>query len=192
MNPRSMAALTLVLASCVTSGCDGHNASSPPAQSPPNGPLPAAWKEFTSQQGRFKALFPEQPTEETKNPPPGVVGNPIYKIYIFRSNKKELFQVLYSDFSDDIVKKHGTEKLVDTLAKSVAADAKGSIQEQHKTSLGNVRGAEVKVGVPNTGIITARVFLSGNRGYQVVAAMPSEKATSEDVKRFLDSFQLLN
>jgi hypothetical protein len=187
--------LAFVLISCLATGCGGRHSSSPGAPSPPaTQPQPPAqpnWLEYSSQEGRFKVLMPAQPTVETKIPPGGQGQGAIHKAFVFRDNKRELFQVLYLDFPETSVSNLGPDKLVDILASGVASDAKGTIQERRMVALGEAPGAEVKVSVPNTGVITARVFLSGGRGYQVIVAMPSAKASSGDVQRFLDSFQLL-
>jgi uncharacterized protein (TIGR03067 family) len=151
----------------------------------------STWRQFESGDGRFKVLMPGEPSQETNTFPAGQGQVAIHKFFIFRNNNKELFQVMYLDYPKAFVRNLGTNKLLDILASGVAADAKGSLLEKRKISLAGVPGAEVKVKVPNTGIITARVFATRNRGYQVTAAMPSAKASSWDVQRFLDSFQLL-
>jgi hypothetical protein len=134
--------------------------------------------------------MPGQPTHETKTPA-GPEQGAIHKFFVFRDNKRELYQVLYLDFPEASVKKLGPSKLVDIMVTDVVTAAKGTIVERHNIELGGTPGAEVKGNSPKAGIITARVFLSGSRGYEITAAMPSARASSPEVQRFLDSFQLL-
>jgi hypothetical protein len=135
--------------------------------------------------------MPGQPDQETKTLDTRGMQVVIHKFSVFRDSRTQLFMALYMDFPGPAVAKLGTDRLLDIMANSVAADAHGSVEEKHPTTLGTVPGVEVTVRVPNTGVIISRVFVSGQRCYQVSAAMPDSRASSPEVRQFLDSFQLL-
>ena len=98
--------------------------------------------------------------------------------------------VFYMEWPKDVFDYMGTERALDTLAKGVAADSGGKLVEQRVIELDGIPGIEVKVDVPNTGRMTARVFQSGMRSYQVSIGMPSAKAASSEIREFLDSFRI--
>jgi hypothetical protein len=181
MGKQSKVGLLLVSAAYLACGCG----------TPPGGQPPSTWQEFTSREGRFAILMPGQPIQDTDVPAAGKGLDAFHKFSCYRDNKKELFMVWYTDLPDVTLQKLGADKLVDILTDGVAKDAKGTILDKRAVSLDGAAGAEVRVKTPGTGVITARVFVSRNWAYQVCAAMPTGKASSEDVQRFLDSFRLL-
>jgi hypothetical protein len=167
-------------------GCGGNSDDQPV----PTGTKTLPDTQFRSPDGRFTIVMPGQPIQELKRFGQGEAQLIQHKFSVFRNNKRELFMVYYMDIPEPAVKGLGTEKLIDSFVQDVAVSANGTLVDKRKIVINGHPGAEVKVKVPNTGIITARVFLVGNRCYHVSAAMPSAKASSEEVRKFLDSFQL--
>jgi hypothetical protein len=152
--------------------------------------VPPSWREFTSVEGGFQVQMPGQPTYQKSLPPQGMGLVVVHKWFVFRDNKRQLFQVMRMDFPEAAVRNLGTDKAVEVMASGLAADFKGNLLYKIRIRLGDVPGAELEVKAPN-GIVRARVYLSGTRGYHVVAAMPDEKTSPEEVQHYFESFRLL-
>jgi hypothetical protein len=145
---------------------------------------------FSSAECRFSVLMPGPPIEETKSIPAGKFQLLQRKFSVFRNDSRELFMVFYMDWPKEIHERLGTEGALDTLAKGVVADSGGRLVEQRVIKSDDIPGIEIKVDVPNTGRMTARVFQYGTRSYQVSVGMPTAKAASNEIRDFLDSFHI--
>jgi hypothetical protein len=179
MGNRPMVRLAIALAVCLPTACGRSR-------------LPdASWQTLRSIEGRFEVLMPGCPAEETETIQIGAAPHVIHKFLLFRDNKRELFMVWYMDFQEGMAQQVGSGKLLEVMAASVARDAEGTLQEQCRIMQQGVAGLEVRVVVPAAGIIRARVFVCGNRHYQVSAAMPTAKADVEEVQQFLESFRIV-
>jgi hypothetical protein len=84
------------------------------------------------------------------------------------------------------------QKLLDRLRDSVLAGGKAKLLSETQISLEGHPGRELKVEFPD-GIAIARLYVVGNRIYQVIASLETNKKDQEpNAIKILDSFKLLS
>jgi hypothetical protein len=81
-------------------------------------------------------LMPGQPTYQKSEPREGkgLVVN--HKWFVFRDNKRELFQVMRMDFPAAAVWSLGTDKALEIMASGLAADFRGNMLYKTRIRLG--------------------------------------------------------
>jgi hypothetical protein len=155
---------------------------------------PAAWKEFSSAEGRFAAEFPGSPKQSTQ--PAGQ-----FTLNLFQLTSAFEYSVMYADYpewandSDPALAK----KILDSGLEGAVAEVHAKLLEVNEVFLGRHPGRQYVERMPNGSILRAKTFLVGHRLYQIAITTPKEEgAIAEAVKfyqataaKFLDSFRLL-
>ena len=163
-----------------------------PSPTPPEREARAAnWVEFSSVTGRFSILFPDKPKENTESM--GAVDAYIITLQTFAE-----YSVMYADYPEPIENATAAHGILDSGVKSaVAADSQ--ILETKEISLEGNPGKYLKERLPDGKILRAKIFLVGQRLYEIAITTPVE--TGEPVERirfydsvaskYLDSFKLI-
>lgn len=147
------------------------------------------WKQFTSSEGRFSALFPNYPTEEIKtiNSAAGPLDT-----HIFSANEGDDFftTVAYVDVPGISI--HPVSTQLDAARDGMIKNTQGKLLSEKTISLGDYPGRELVVELlrgPYVMVVVARVYMVKDRQYsaQVVTL---KKSLSKTVWRFLDSFNV--
>jgi hypothetical protein len=81
----------------------------------------------------------------------------------------------------------GGDKLL-SIAREIASKNGGRVVHERGLTLDGKRGHEVEIDSPGRGTIVARVFLDGRRVFLAAFVSKRLPATSDEAKRFLDSF----
>lgn len=117
-------------------------------------------------------------------------------IHIFASEQGgQSLMVLYSDYPANLVKASDPEKIYDGGRDGAVANVKGQLVSESRIWLYGSPGREIliktKASNGQDATVRDRIYLVGNRLYQVMAVVPSEKENSSEITSFLDSFKLL-
>ena len=190
--------VSLLFVLMISSHCLGQ--TSPPPPSVRVGGVveeinPAAWKKFTSEEGRFVVSFPGKPKaqSQTINTSAGKFKS---KTHILKSNIAS-YMVSYFDLplaSDD----PATSKvLLDGGRDTALANMKGKLKSEKEITLEGYPGRHTVAEIDG-GVINARTYVVKNRIYQVMVVTPVfEDMSAEGVElfnsfvdKFLDSFEL--
>jgi len=150
------------------------------------------FKTFTSKAHGFSVLLPATPKEETaKLPSP--FGELTIHAYLTETNDgKVAWIVTSSDYPAGTVKDENRDNILDGVVKGSAEGVKGKLLTQSKIALDKkYAGRSMQAEVPTTGIYHARVYLVGDRLYQIVVLGPKDVATGVEATKFLDSFKLV-
>jgi hypothetical protein len=151
----------------------------------------ANWQEFTGPEGDFTILLPGIPKEEVQ-----VVNSEAGDITVHLFNVplgSFAYVVAYSDYPADLVANMGAEKLLDGARDGAVSNTRGKLLDESPVEIDGFPGRFLKVLSPDgTGLAQARMFLVGNRLYQIFVASPKSDQDSEDIQKYLDSFTLKN
>ncbi len=142
------------------------------------------WKLFSSERGRFTALFPGTPTEQ-KNPVDTALG----KIDMYQYTTTRGGTVYMLSFNDLPVAQVGKTDLLDTAVKSAQQSLGGNVQDDTKISLDGYPGRSWRSETPALTLL-AKYIWAHPRMYQLLVAAPKGTLNFSEAKQFLDSFKL--
>lgn len=150
------------------------------------------WKQFTSSEGRFFALFPSNPTEEVETV--DSARGPL-NLHIFGVSLEDgtWFSVSYSDYPIATFQPLDVGSLLDGARDGMIANVRGKLISEKPISLGNYPGRELVVEVskgPFVLVVIARVYIVKNRSYSVQVVILKKLSSSKTVWKFLDSFNI--
>jgi hypothetical protein len=151
-------------------------------------------QEFTSEAGRFTVVSPVHLQESIQPVESQATGK--IDLHIFLGNQGDLaYAVAYADYPPDIVRKGNPEKILDGASLGMVSHINGKLVRETKIEIEGYPGREllievtIQAGVPGT--VKGRVFLVGNRIYQMMWIAPKGQASLKALDDFLQSFRLL-
>lgn len=150
------------------------------------------WNEVRQPERGFQALMPGTPRvdENVKDVPDGKVE--LYKYQVEPKGKRELFMIYTLRFPPDVAETLGGRKEMLQLGKTDFLQAmKGQLKSEKNIALQGVPGLEVDVLPPKGAIARARVFATDRQLFVVCVHVPMVRIESEDVSKYLNSFQLV-
>jgi hypothetical protein len=151
---------------------------------------PADWVEVRPDDAGFSIRMPAEPVERTQ--PVETTGDPIaLRMYVLEHGGFS-YMVSFSDLAEEVLAERTLEQMLDGARDGVVASIGGEIIDESAISLGGHHGRNVVL-QDSTGELTLqiRLLLVGTRLYQFGVVIPREHRSSGEIKRFLDSFALL-
>jgi hypothetical protein len=147
-------------------------------------PAPGEWISYSSAAGRFGVLMPAEPrvTEQGLDIGAGKLVNNVF----LALTQYAVFTASYADFPPPTPK---SKSLLDKARKGVIDGINGKLLSGSNITHKGYPGREFQVS-SDSGLYTSRIFLVSARLYQLVVVAVSGKVSSEDVDRFLNSFEL--
>jgi hypothetical protein len=137
------------------------------------------WKEFTSPDGNFRVLFPDNPQQQT------VTERNLHEFSATAG--AESYGLAYADYSP------GTdwENAVNGERDSIVNGLGGSVVDEKRTSVEGYPGKWIRfVGQNTSGELT--IYFVGQRLYSLHAFAPKSASRPENFSKFLNSFRLLS
>jgi hypothetical protein len=141
--------------------------------------------------GKFSVALPDKPTEKT-NKLKTDTGE--VEVHMFLLDLKDrVYLVSYNDYPADSV---GTkvESVLDGVVEGNAKAIKGKVVSSERIKFGKKeypgRDIRIEFGGEKKNIYRARVYLVGDRLYQVVALGPDEFTKSKEVDEYFKSFAI--
>jgi hypothetical protein len=181
--------LALILLSLLFSACH----FSPTSQIPPPAPPKIEWKEFISDEGRFKVLFPGIPHQTFKenDTPNGKVKTTIFDVAL----TEDYFEVRYGDFlAEPDVNQNDLKSYYDFIRDNTLKLQPSTLLSERDISLNGKQGRELVINFNET-YIKYRLFLIGRRMFQasirVKISRKDDPIFQDRANKFLDSFQIL-
>ncbi len=171
-------ALTFIVAIFLTGFC------------PPNGVL------VEHQEGRFNAIFPEQPKEVVKDAETPFGPQKLTFLVCElgdRNNANALYGIGYTDYPDSLVNSEFEKELTnDFLDRSVTGSVvtlNGSLISSDTISYKGYPGRTIKISfLDNHGIMNMRLYLVKNRMYILEVGCLRENDNNPECRHFFDSF----
>jgi len=124
------------------------------------------------------------------------VETPIGKIAVTSLTldlKDRAYFAAYSDYPANLVKNQGIEPTLDGSRNGAVQNVKGKLLKEQKITLGKQRlpGREILIeAAGGAAHVRARIYISGDRLYQVLVGGPEKFVASKEATAFLDSFKV--
>jgi hypothetical protein len=151
-------------------------ASQASAQAPP-------WTKYSSPEGRFTVLMPADPMREEQSKE--TRGEKVVMRFFTAGSEKGIFIVAYADY-----RMSGVKQELDANRDSFLRGMKATLLSESDIKLRENPGREIRAERDRLSI-RSRIFLVGQRYYQVVAITPATLPGNLEADRFLNSFELM-
>lgn len=145
---------------------------------------------FTSKAGKFSVTLPEKPSEKTQTIKSDV-GELEMHMFIVASTE-QVYLLTYNDYPGDSLDEEA-HKVLDKVIEGNQKSLKGKVTMDEKITIGKKKypGRDIRIEqADKKQVYRAKVFLAGNRLYQVVALGPDEFVKSKSVEEYLKSFAI--
>ena len=196
MRKLTIAIFTLLVFSAATFAQEHKERSAPtpqivPQPQPPPRPLadPSSVR-YTSPEGRYTVLLPEQPTLSSQQAN-AADGTPMTQYMVRASGPMGMVMVAYFDYASDVV--FSLDKARDGMINSI----KGTLVDEHSMSLGGAPGRQLKILAQTEQgmefIDRARFYDVKPRVYVLQCITPKSldsAAIAERCEQFFDSFRV--
>ncbi len=175
MRKRVIISISLLLACCL-SACN-------------RAPQP---REFKSEAGRFAVMTPT-PLEEMVKPLETLGGK--IDLHIFSGQRGDTsYFVSYWDYSKEPIHPDRLEKMLDASRDGSVANVSGRLIREGKLTLMGNPGRELVIETGSqpgleTRRLQARVFIVGNRMYQIMVVAPKDQKSRPEAEAFLQSLK---
>jgi hypothetical protein len=148
------------------------------------------WQEFKSYEGGFSVETPgvlrmQAVTMET------LMGPIDHTVYTCEEDRV-VYMVQYAEYPDSILGGKEPHELLNTALEGAKETVEGEIMKEKAVALGRYRGVEVVIRQTDKGIEHhMRVYVVGNRLYQLAVRIPLRREFEPLPERFFNSFHLL-
>jgi hypothetical protein len=151
--------------------------------------------DYTSPEGRYRVQFTGKAKLEEQTVP--TVLGPITARIASTEDWSTLRRVMYADYPEDTVRFGNKDAILDGSCRGMATEGQLVVSNKLPISIDGHPGRDVSfesqpVGSRAKIIGRARVYLVGNRLYQVFIAGRSDRMEPQLMQEFLDSFALLD
>ncbi len=144
-----------------------------------------------SKEGKFSVTLPDKPAEKTNKVKTDVGELDLHSFLVDQNDRAMV--VMYSDYPAGSVGAANADKVLAGCIEGNVKSLKGKLASEEKITTGKAKhvGREIRIEMPDKkGIYRARLFLVGDRLYQVVALGPDDFAKGKAVDAFLNSFAI--
>ena len=107
---------------------------------------------------------------------------------------QESWAVVYADYPEEVVQASDPDAMLDGAVAGAASNVGGEVVSKAEIALDGSPGRECTISLVQNGqdmVLRARIFLVGNRLYQIMVIVPKGEENSQEIDSFLQSFQLL-
>lgn len=144
------------------------------------------WTKVTSKDGGFSVLMPKQPTKSSQevNTKAGPTTLHMYMV----EYPSMAYAVMYNSVPGTIA---DPEESLDRARDGAVKSFGGVLVTDRKITLEGNPGREVRVKGGKDMMITFRHYVVGNKLYQLMVSYPEGYDASDQVKKFMNSFELI-
>jgi len=152
-------------------------------------------QEFTTQSGEFSVMTPVQLQETVETVP--TQGSGQVDIHLFSAEtRKAAYMIAYSDYPQNAFAGVDPQLVLANSRDGAVANSNGALASDEEISLQGYPGRQLLIeGVDEQGqkmAVHSRMYLVGDRLFQVMVILPEGQTMSADMEGFLTSFKLLN
>jgi hypothetical protein len=150
-----------------------------------------SWKTFTSDEGGFSVSLPGTPTQDSQAVNTAIGNIMMYTFMIELS--ESAYMVAYSDYPDSLVNQTPADILLSGARDGAVGNVQGRLVNETYLSLQGHPGRELLIETAGAeAFARVRIFLVGNRMYQVMALTTSQSdSQTEEITNYLNSFHLV-
>ena len=150
---------------------------------------------YTSKPGNYRVDMPGTPKEIDRKIPSPLGGDLEMHGAMASDSANVAYSVLYCDYPEGIARSERLDAVLDAVASGFIRGSGFTELETKKSTLYGYPGRELSFQANSPsgakGLGRSRIFLAGNRLFQVVIVGPEANATAEVAKAYFDSFALL-
>ncbi len=150
-------------------------------------------KTFKSEEGRFSIDFPGEAKHEVQTAQTAV-GNININLYLVEKDDSA-YICGYNDYPEAVVKNSNTNDILVNAANGAIQNINGKNEVIKDITLDKYPGKDIICEAEKEGItfkMHQKIYLVGNRLYQVNVSTNEEEKNKETINKFLDSFKLIN
>ncbi|MDD5291787.1 MAG: hypothetical protein PHY46_01200 [Candidatus Omnitrophica bacterium] len=150
------------------------------------------WKQYASVEGGFSVQLPGEP-EGQKIILDTQVGRTYLNMYTLnRKDDNFIYAVGYVDYPDELFNLKSVDQILNDGRDGAARNVQGVLTKESNISIEGYPGREFTIEVGNgEAVVKGKLFLVGQRVYQLMVTTDKKWSDSYNIKRFLDSFQLI-
>jgi len=143
---------------------------------------------FEHQEGRFRVVFPSAPKQRIV---PIVTKHGKLNVHLFTVQKSgSEYVISYSDLPAGNLKKVDVEDVLDFAQDGAKREMKAEVSGAHPIGDDKLPGREFVLDMPDKVRAKVRLYVVGNRLYQVMVIGTPEFIAGATTKAFLDSLQV--
>ncbi|MFN8485983.1 MAG: SH3 domain-containing protein [Caldilineaceae bacterium] len=145
------------------------------------------WQTFAAPELGFSIVLPGMPMKQTATLQTSA-GTLDY--YLFPASLDGIrYTIGFANLPNTAVP---SDELLNSVRADLVAKAQGQVSQEQTIDQGDVLGRELTIVLPNArNTLLARVYVKAPRLYVLTVTAPKEAMQSENVERFLNSFQVL-
>ena len=152
--------------------------------------MPAGWKTFAPDGGRFAVALPGTPTKSQQQVKTAT-GQLDVTVYVLETKQAVTYLVTHSDLPAADVKAGTEDRRLDFARDGAVTNARGKLRGEKRVELDGYPGRDLIIETDRDLVIRMRVYAVGRRLYQVSAVGPGALVHGRDTGLFLDSFRLV-
>ncbi len=152
----------------------------------------AAWKEFSSPEGRFSVLLPGTPQQQSQTQP--IAGGSIATNLYIVNVGTGFYGVTVGDYPKEIIAKKAADVHLNDTRDGLLRQVKGELLSEQPISSQGFPGREIKISASRGGknlVAYDRMFLVDDRLFQALVVVETKDDNSRDIRKFLDSFRFV-
>jgi hypothetical protein len=142
------------------------------------------WITHSSTAGRFSILMPATP--RTQEQPVDTAAGKLINYVAMAQRGSAAFAISYADYPQNNAEPQG---VLDTVRDGAVTGIKGTLVTTKRITHKGFPGREFQASVQGA-LYTSRIFLVGDRLYQMVVVAPVGQLSDSDISKFLTSFDL--
>ncbi|MEK6256075.1 MAG: hypothetical protein N2C13_02000 [Chloroflexota bacterium] len=148
------------------------------------------WREFTSQAGGFSIMMPGDPDEQSQLT--ATEFGTTEAVTFIVDNPGAGYSAIYANYPTGLIQAYPVGVILDGISFGVVTQSEGELVRNSTITFDGYEGRELEIAAPiGESILRVRIYLIGNRVYQISVVTSAVRQSSEDTVRFFDSFKLL-
>ncbi|HEX3020720.1 MAG TPA: hypothetical protein VHP36_10480 [Chitinispirillaceae bacterium] len=146
------------------------------------------FKEFSSPDSSFTVMLPKDVKEQkqTANSQLGPMG---LLSYIARVKHHE-FSITYTDYPDSFITTADSKEFLDDAVEDAVRIVQGTLLSEGIVNLNGHPGREMRIEGPQKIIVESKIYLVGNRLYQIMAISEPGHSFDKEVYKMFSSFKI--
>ena len=148
------------------------------------------WREFRSTEGGFSVMLPGRPEEQSQMT--ATVFGTIESVVFLVDKGDSGYLTSYADYPPELVQGSPIEVILDGISVGILSQSGGTLVRSLKIQMGEFEGRQLEIISPGEeSLLTVRIYLVGNRIYQLSVVAKVGENVSADATLYFESFALL-